>query len=227
MPGLDKKIFITAVIIFAGFSVSAFGQYTQAVRVSDKPFMIFVTPILPPPGTMMQPDAFNAECFRQIKELFDSTSFQAVHVASLAKADLMSNQKKDILITTDSLDRFTYGNGTVTMALWMRYRIGLLHSRVDVTCYRGQENDLPQSIAKGIYKAIKNEFTGVLELEGGPPGMTATLVEGVTVTVPRSMLFPPGDYYVTSRYPYFQTRTDTIEIFQGRTTKKRILLLPE
>jgi hypothetical protein len=91
---------------------------------------------------------------------------------------------------------------------------------------RGQTAGLPKMVADKTLKTVRNEFTGIVELEGGPQGMTIGLLEGVTVQPPITMLFPPGDHYITSYFPGFITRRDTLVVFQGKRTKKRILLLP-
>ena len=57
--------------------------------------------------------------------------------------------------------------------------------------------------------------------------MTMTLAEGAVIVPPRSLILPAGDYAITSQYPDFISRTDTLLVFQGRSVKRRVLLLPE
>jgi|GEM_PF-2795058 len=217
--------FVAAAVLAAGFAAAASQQSIAGQRVADKPFMLFVTPLLPPEGPERS-EAFSSACYKALRELFDSTSFQVIIVPTAARADSMSNQKKDIILTTDTLDCYLEGPAFDTLVIWMRYHVGLLHSRIDVPYPKGREATLPPIIARKVYRTVREEFTGVVELEGGPPGMTVTLTEGVVVRPPRTMLFPPGDYYITSQYPNFKKRVDTLVVFQGRVTKKRILLLP-
>ena len=187
--------------------------------------MLFVTPLLPPEGGE-RAEAFSNACFKELKQFFDTTSFRAIRVTSLEQAISMSNLKKDIICVTDTHDCYLEGPEYDTLVVWLRYKVGLLHSRVDVPYPKGREAILPGEIGQRIYRTIRNEFTGVAELYGGPEGMTIMLVEGVYIKPPRIMLLPPGEYYITSSYPKFQPRLDTLVIFQGRTTRKRILLLP-
>jgi hypothetical protein len=194
--------------------------------VSNKPFMLFVTPLYPPEGKQ-RAEAFSSAMFKDLKQFFDTTSFQAILVESFEKMHSLSNQKKDIFVTSDTNDCYLSGPNYDTLVVWIRYKVGLYHARVDVPYPKGHEAELPPMLARAVYRTIRNEFSGIVELQGGPPGMTITLVEGATVMPPRSMLLPPGDYFITSRYPGFVTRLDTLVVFQGRTTHKRILMLPE
>jgi hypothetical protein len=194
--------------------------------LSNKPFMLFVTPLRPPEGPE-RTEAFSSAIFKALRQFFDTTSFQPILVRSLEEVEKMSNQKKDILLTTDTTDYYLPGAVNDTFVIWVRYKVGLLLSRVDVAYPKGREAELPPQLARKAYRAIRGEFTGLIELEGGPPGMVITLVEGATVQPPRTMLFPPGDYYITSRFPGFKTRLDSLVVFQGKTTRKRILMLPE
>jgi hypothetical protein len=225
MSGSSGKKIIAACLLAGAFGAVMSATHEAPVRVSGKPFMLFVTPLLPPEGRQRS-EAFSTACYKEIKAVFDSTSFQAILLPDAWKVDKMSNQKKDIILTTDSLDCYREGPEFDTLVVWMRYRVGLLYGRADVPYPKGREADLPPLIASKVLQSIRNEFTGVVELEGGPAGMTITLTDGVTVAAPCRMMFPPGDYYIISQYPDFQTRTDTLLVFQGRLTKKRILLLP-
>jgi hypothetical protein len=222
----SETALIAAVLAAAIVLRPAWAVDTAPVPISNKPFMLFVTPLRPPEGAE-RAEAFSAAMFKELRQFFDTTSFQPILVETVGMVERMSNQKKDIILTTDTTDCYLRGTEHDTLVIWIRYKVGLLLSRVDVAYPKGRQVELPPLLAREAYWAIRDEFTGVVELEGGPPGMMITLVEGATVKPPRTMLFPPGDHYITSRFPGFKTRVDTLVVFQGRTTRKRILMLPD
>ncbi|MBD3391077.1 MAG: PEGA domain-containing protein [Chitinivibrionales bacterium] len=223
MPGPKAALIVISILAIC---VRAADDVPPAPRVSNKPFMLFVPPLLPPEGAD-RAGAFSNAIFNELRDFFDTTSFQAILVQDLSMVESMSNQKKDIVLRTDTTDCYLTGQIFDTLVVWLRYRVGLNLCRVDIPYPKGRQAGLPPLVATKVYTAIRNEFTGIVDLTGGPPGMTVTLVPGATVAPPRTMLLPPGEYFITSQYPGFQTRRDTLTVFQGRTTKKRILMLPD
>ena len=192
----------------------------------SKPWMLFVTQILPPRGAEYAP-AFSRVCFERLKKFFGSTSYQLILLRPDQTPEKLSNRKKDLIIYSDNSDYFVRGTDYDTLILWVRYRVGFNHSRVAIPYKRGASGPLPELVAQYIFTTITSEFLSELSLQGGPPGFSIALSEGITVYPPCTFYIPPGMYGITASYPHFKTRTDSLEIFPGKMYTKRMLLLPD
>ncbi len=206
-------------LILIGFSLATGAQPVF------KPFMLFVTPLLSPPGTNAA--AFTDAVFKHIREQFDTTAFQPINAPSVSRAEAMSNQKHDIIITADANDCYHPGTTTDTIVAWAKYRVGLVHSRIAYPFPKARLRTLPAEFAEAISMQLREDLCGVAKIDGGPLGIAIELVDGHAVHPPKRLLLPAGSYFVRCSYPGFKPRTDTLVVNPGAIVQKRFLLLPQ
>lgn len=219
----DMKLRIATPLIAGCLALAALAGHVNAVDTT--PFMLFITPLLPPQGQELSAGFSNA-CFKTLKKNFAGTSIQVILVTSKDMVDRMSNQKRDIVLSSDPHDYYAKGSTFDTLTIWARYCVGLLHAEIEIPFAKTREVVLPDLVAEHVTRVLKKEMLAEATFEGGPQGMTMTLVEGATIRPPRTMLLPAGEYFVTSEHVGFKTRIDTIKVYPGRRMHKRVLLLP-
>ena len=79
---MSRSKAIARCVLFAAAVSAVHAQLApppSEMTVANKPFMLFVTPLLPPEGAERS-GAFSAACFKHLKQYFDSTSFQPILV---------------------------------------------------------------------------------------------------------------------------------------------------
>jgi hypothetical protein len=199
------------------------GAAQPAVR---HPFMLFVTTLRPPRGQRLS-TPFSRAVFEALQRDFDTTTYQTIYVKTMERAEAMSNHKKDLIVFTDTTDWHERSAARAVLVVWIKYRTGFLLGRTEIAYTPQQLKSLPAMTAATVSEKIRNEFLGTADLRGGPPGMTMTLVERLRINPPRLLYLPAGRHELVSRYPGFATRVDTIDVLPGKTTRKRVLLLPK
>jgi hypothetical protein len=223
-----KGSFKNPVIGFLIFLMVAHSLFASQIRENSnaKPWMLFVTQLIPPRGPQFA-KAFTSACFEPLKTSFDTTSYQVVLLQPGQTIQNLSNNKKDLILSSDSLDFWVQGKTYDTLVFWLCYRVGFNHSRITIPYQRGLSNVLPELAAQAVISTATTEFLCSLMLRGGPPGISISFTEDITAFPPCYFYLPPGDYEFKSTFPGFKTRIDSMEFLPGKTYSKRILLLPQ
>ncbi len=202
-----------------------YGETVISSEKGNKPWMFFITNIIPPRGPAMAPQ-FSEVCFQKLSELFDSTSYQTILLRADQKIDKLSNRNKDLILSSDTAEYCSKGLSADTLIVWLRYKVGFRHSRIAVPYERGKTVSLPELLAYHVFDTAKSEFLSTLSLQAGPPGVTVNITEDIFAKPPCTFFIPPGTYIMNSIFPQFQKRLDTLEVIAGKQYVKRILLLP-
>lgn len=205
-----------------------FFLYSETVICTEKgnkPWMFFITDIVPPRGPAMAPQ-FSEICFRKLSDLFDSTSYQTILLRADQKIDKLSNRNKDLILSSDTAEYCSKGLSADTLIVWLRYKVGFRHSRIAVPYIRGKSASLPELLAYHVFNTAVSEFLSTISLQAGPPGVTVNITEDIFAKPPCTFFIPPGTYILNSIFPQFQKRLDTLEAIPGKQYAKRILLLP-
>jgi hypothetical protein len=214
---------VGALLLFAALPCAVAEHPRRGAR---HPFMLLVTSLRPPQGDRLA-EPFSKAVSDALERDFDTTTYQTVFVATMERAESMSNHKKDLIVYTDTTDWHSRGPTHNTLVLWVKYRTGFLLGRTEIAYTKERLKRLPAVAAATISTKIREEFLGEAALRGGPPGMTITLVDRLHLSPPCRVHLPAGQHALVSRYEGFATRVDTIDILPGKTTHKRVLLLPD
>lgn len=225
--GISKQtlfLIFSILIFFTRLSV----QGASIIRENNncKPWMLFVTNLIPPGGPKHSVP-FTSACFEQIKTAFDTTSYQAILISTGQSPEKLSNNNKDLIITSEPKEYCIKGKTTDTLIFWIRYKVGFVHSKVFVPYNRGQGNAIPSLVAQQAHSTILSDFLCSISLKGGPPQMSIKIAEDIVAYPPCFFYLPPGNYSFESSFPGFATRIDSVSLLPGRSYSKRILLLPE
>jgi hypothetical protein len=194
----------------------------------NKQWVVIFSAIKPPPHCQFTSDDITSQCALNASEEFSHTRYSPIGINSSQNPEDFSDDRKDILVITDTSDYFIRGNkGIDTLVVWMRYRTGFTHSRVLIPFSRKDMLSLPKIVAHKVYATAYDEFLGEVRFSGGPTGMTITISDNITCKVPETILIPPGRYYIQASRPDFISRNDSLDVFPGKIHDKRILLLPQ
>lgn len=223
MPGQKAAIALLAVLSLIATSVLAADRENRTYR---RPFMFFVTPLLPPGGPLRSA-AFTQACYEQLRGSLDTTSFQVIIAGRKSKVLAVSNQKRDLILSSDPADYYFKGDEYDTLGMWLKYRVGFKIEPVNIPFPADDQANLPVLVAEAVLQVARTEFLSTVTLEGRPPGMVMRFDrQRFDIIPPRTFLLPVGDYFITSDYPQFARRRDTIHVEVGKVLKKQILLLP-
>lgn len=219
----SKKVFQVFVVFL--IPITIYSESIIGAQKGNKPWMLFITQIIPPRGPSIAPQ-FSEICFQKLSELFDTTSFQIILLKEGQQIENLSNRKKDLILSSDPSEYSSKGVSADTLIVWLRYKIGFHHCRIAVPYSKGKSNTLPDLLASHVFASAKSEFLSTLSLQAGPPGVGVNIFEDIVAYPPCTFLIPPGTYILSSIFPNFQKRLDTLEITPGKQYNKRILLLP-
>jgi hypothetical protein len=212
-------VFLSFVIVNAGPK--------EIIAGRQRPFMLFVKDIIPPPGISNTED-FNNRCFLSIKNYFDSTTYQAIRVGETTNIEVMSNNKRDLILFSDPYDYHLSGRRNMdTLVVWMRFKVGFTHARISIPYNRHNTNNIPEWIARKALASAKSDFLSTLKIVGGPKGMTVWVDDLFKVVVPTEVCLPSGSYNLYGQHPACKNRKVAFNFPPGKYITKRILLLPK
>ncbi len=147
-------------------------------------------------------------------------------VMDTGQALSMSNHKRDIIISSDPTDFFHKGSQMDTAVVWATFRTGFSVGRIAVPYDPSQHTALPLLIAQKVNDFLRTEFLGEVYFEGGPKGLAIEVANNSKLHPPKLVLLPAGTHFISSSFPGFEDRSDTLIVRQGELVRKRIFLMP-
>ena len=215
-----RIIIVTLLIVH---STALTSEYRQSAL---QPNWQLIVPPLPVPQKWLQNGSFHESCYQSLKRQFEGTLYEVVKLNDIRQYDSSNGKKRDLIIEPEKPASLQKNMQTDTLAFWLKFRTGFKYSRITIVLKKEHYTTLCDSVAMAVYRTAQSEFLGELDLQGGPIGCTMSISGNFTVSPPCRINIPVGAYEITTTFPGFISRSDSVSVNGGESVKKRVLLLP-
>jgi hypothetical protein len=216
------KFLLVFFVISIQYNADAADVFQHSVKTNWK----IIIPVLKAPPKWNLATPFSDACNESMIRQFEGTFYEVIMIRDANSFDSSTLKKRDLIVEFEKSGNTLKNKVNDTIVLWLKFKTGFTYSRISIPFRPNTYTTLPDSIAFSIYKTVQSDFLGELQLQGGPQGCTMSIADLFDVTPPCKLHVPANNYEITTRFPGFTTRRDSVSVNAGEIVHKRIFLLP-